>query len=200
MIIFNKIHSCDSAFTSGAANDGDTNLLLSVDPPEDTISLWVIIASSIAGLALVLVFVAYMLLQWKKRQNDNLWIVKHSELKFDDPLVVAGRGTFGMVLVAEYRGTQVAVKKVLPATSNDGASSGTMSMTNRGGGSTSFLFSGSTTLVMGTKKSHQAQMRTDFMNEMRQLAKLRHPCVTTIMGKLHIEAVPQVACRCSHSQ
>ena len=183
LIIFNEIHSCDSAFTSGAANDGDTNLLLSVDPPEDTISLWVIIASSIAGLALVLVFVAYMLLQWKKRQNDNLWIVKHSELKFDDPLVVAGRGTFGMVLVAEYRGTQVAVKKVLPATSNDGASSGTMSMTNRGGGSTSFLFSGTTTRGMVTKPNDKAQMRTDFMKEMRQLAKLRHPCVTTIMGK-----------------
>lgn len=36
------------------------------------------------------------------------------ELKFDDPPSILGRGTFGLVLLAEYRGTQVAVKRVIP--------------------------------------------------------------------------------------
>jgi len=36
------------------------------------------------------------------------------ELKFDEPPEIIGRGTFGLVLKAEYRGTEVAVKRVMP--------------------------------------------------------------------------------------
>ena len=46
--------------------------------------------------------------------STGLWAVKTSELKFEDPPVVIGRGTFGLVLLANYRGTQVAVKRVIP--------------------------------------------------------------------------------------
>lgn len=50
----------------------------------------------------------------KKKQADAVWNVKPSELNFDDPPEIVGRGTFGLVLLAEYRGTQVAVKRVIP--------------------------------------------------------------------------------------
>ncbi|KAL7536037.1 hypothetical protein ACHAXR_008680 [Thalassiosira sp. AJA248-18] len=50
----------------------------------------------------------------KRRMNMGLWAVKVSELQFDDPPIVIGRGTFGLVLLANYRGTQVAVKRVIP--------------------------------------------------------------------------------------
>ena len=183
-VIVNEIHSCDSAFRSGSANDGDNNVLLAVEPPEEKTSVWVIVGSSMAVLALLLVFVAYLLVQWKKRQNDNLWIVKHDQLKLGDPAEVAGRGTFGMVLVAEYRGTQVAVKKVLPATRDDSGTGSTMKVSGTfsgGAGLGSMSMLGSTLFAKGRTK--QVQMKADFMSEMRQLAKLRHPCVTTIMGK-----------------
>ena len=36
------------------------------------------------------------------------------ELYFDDPVEVIGQGSFGVVLLAEYRGTKVAIKRVLP--------------------------------------------------------------------------------------
>jgi len=36
-------------------------------------------------------------------------------LKFDDPREIAGRGTFGWVVKAEYRGTTVAVKRDIPS-------------------------------------------------------------------------------------
>ena len=50
----------------------------------------------------------------KKKQADAVWNVKPSELNFDDPPEIVGRGAFGLVLLAEYRGTQVAVKRVIP--------------------------------------------------------------------------------------
>lgn len=52
---------------------------------------------------------------WVMRTKaDSVWSVKSSELRFDDPPEILGRGTFGLVLLAEYRGTQVAVKRVIP--------------------------------------------------------------------------------------
>ena len=50
----------------------------------------------------------------KKKQADAVWEVKSSELMYADPPEIAGRGTFGLVLIAEYRGTKVAVKRVIP--------------------------------------------------------------------------------------
>jgi hypothetical protein len=50
----------------------------------------------------------------KRRQSDSVWIIDKSDLKFHDPPEIAGRGTFGLVVKAEYRGTTVAVKRVIP--------------------------------------------------------------------------------------
>ena len=46
---------------------------------------------------------------------DAIWEIDKEELKFDDPPEIAGRGTFGLVVKAEYRGTIVAVKRVIPS-------------------------------------------------------------------------------------
>ena len=43
------------------------------------------------------------------------WSVDFKELRFDEPPEIIGRGTFGLVLLANYRGTEVAVKRVLPS-------------------------------------------------------------------------------------
>mmetsp|Transcript_51963 Transcript_51963/g.108521 ORF Transcript_51963/g.108521 Transcript_51963/m.108521 type:complete len:1378 (-) Transcript_51963:103-4236(-) len=56
----------------------------------------------------------YMYILFERRKSDSLWVVRFAELRFDSPPLVLGRGTFGQVLQAEYRGTSVAVKRVLP--------------------------------------------------------------------------------------
>jgi serine/threonine protein kinase len=43
-----------------------------------------------------------------------MWQVNHEELHFSHPVEVIGQGAFGVVLLAEYRGTKVAIKRVLP--------------------------------------------------------------------------------------
>lgn len=50
----------------------------------------------------------------KRMMSDKVWQIKPQELGFDDPPEILGRGTFGLVLLAEYRGTEVAVKRVIP--------------------------------------------------------------------------------------
>jgi hypothetical protein len=50
----------------------------------------------------------------KRKQADSVWQIKSEELDFQEPPQVLARGTFGMVLLAEYRGTQMVVKQVLP--------------------------------------------------------------------------------------
>jgi len=43
------------------------------------------------------------------------WVIKRSELVMSDPPIVLGRGTYGLVVKAQYRDTEVAVKRVLPS-------------------------------------------------------------------------------------
>jgi len=56
----------------------------------------------------------YFYIEHKKKQADSVWAVKPSELHFTDPPETIGRGTFGLVVLAEYRGTMVAIKRVIP--------------------------------------------------------------------------------------
>ncbi|EKX31508.1 hypothetical protein GUITHDRAFT_83074, partial [Guillardia theta CCMP2712] len=101
--------------------------------------------STFGAAILIFIFLGWTYIGIKRKQSDSLWEVRRDELKFAEPIEVLGRGTFGIVLKAEYRGTNVAVKR----------------------------------LLMGDKHT---QMKHEFIEEMRLLSKLRHPCITTIMG------------------
>lgn len=68
-------------------------------------SVIVIIFICVAVLLLA-VQLGYSYLNYKKRQNDQLWHINVDELNFDDPVKVIGQGAFGVVVLAEYRGTQ----------------------------------------------------------------------------------------------
>eukprot|EP00526_Cylindrotheca_closterium_P002165 CAMPEP_0113655642 /NCGR_PEP_ID=MMETSP0017_2-20120614/29831_1 /TAXON_ID=2856 /ORGANISM="Cylindrotheca closterium" /LENGTH=930 /DNA_ID=CAMNT_0000568935 /DNA_START=231 /DNA_END=3019 /DNA_ORIENTATION=+ /assembly_acc=CAM_ASM_000147 len=83
------------------------------------------IASSVAVAILALFFAYY--LRWRRKKNDEAWQVNHEELHFSHPVEVVGQGAFGVVLLAEYRGTKVAIKRVLP-TQNVKSKSGSTSM------------------------------------------------------------------------
>lgn len=67
---------------------------------------------SILGL-LAVVMLGHIVIQHKNYINDLVWHVNADELHFDDPPVVIGEGAFGVVLLAQYRGTKVAIKKAL---------------------------------------------------------------------------------------
>lgn len=83
------------------------------------------IASSVALVILAQFFFCY--LRWRRKKNDEVWQVNHEELHFNHPVEVIGQGAFGVVLLAEYRGTKVAIKRVLPVQKIK-SRSGSMSM------------------------------------------------------------------------
>ena len=68
----------------------------------------------IIPLVFIVSVIAFVFIEYKRKKNDSVWRVKPSDLLFDDPPVVIGRGTFGLVLLSTYRGTTVAVKRVIP--------------------------------------------------------------------------------------
>jgi hypothetical protein len=63
---------------------------------------------------LVMGILVVLYLGYKKKQSDSVWHISVDELHFNDPPDVIGQGGFGVVILGEYRGTKVAVKRVLP--------------------------------------------------------------------------------------
>ena len=166
----------------------------------------------------------------RRRRMDLAWAVKKSELTYGDPPEVLGNGTFGSVLLAEYRGTQVAVKRVIPPNKNTSARDSFkeegQQISQLGMSTLSSLVPMEEGLTSSTQEVFQAEaeteteaetkntgeqngnspkrgrislnntkslfqrkssysydnLRKDFIEEMRQLSKLRHPCITTVMG------------------
>lgn len=133
----------------------------------------------------------HLYVAYKRKLADAVWEIKPTELKYDTPVVVIGRGTFGYVHLAEFRGTHVAVKRILPSQEakeiaenstevNPGLKSiapGMLRRARRSGTGT-----GTISQMSGKLTRTRKQLKHDFICEMRHLAKLRHPCITTVMG------------------
>ena len=96
----------------GLVDKRDPSICRKYDPVESTATK---LAASITPsvLALCALFVVIVLIR-KRKVEDSLWEIDPSELQFGNPPEVLGRGTFGLVVLAEYRGTHVAVKRVIP--------------------------------------------------------------------------------------
>jgi hypothetical protein len=92
----------------------DSTVCVKYDP-KDTSSNTLLVAVLVPVLLLISagIFV-FLYIERKHRVGDLMWQIKKDEIKFDDPPEIAGRGTFGLVVMAEYRGTVVAVKRVIP--------------------------------------------------------------------------------------
>eukprot|EP00980_Cylindrotheca_fusiformis_P000763 scaffold183_cov112-Cylindrotheca_fusiformis.AAC.2 len=96
-------------------NDGTPNIPPDSPPiPVEEGPQWThtILAPIVVALAAAIGI--FFFFERKRRQSDSLWYIKKEELKFANPPEVIGRGGFGLILRAEYRGTDVAVKRVLP--------------------------------------------------------------------------------------
>uniref|UniRef100_A0A7S1YFW9 Guanylate cyclase n=2 Tax=Grammatophora oceanica TaxID=210454 RepID=A0A7S1YFW9_9STRA len=187
---------CDQYF--GRTNDNSAALIAAILVP-------------IVVLMIAIIFYCIYRIHSKKH-GDALWIVKSSELEFQmvppevqepgepEPLVI-GQGSFGVVHLAEYRGTRVAVKKVIPPEIPQKKNASTEMVgpsnavdTNPGLQSMRTLYKGtvSTSPLKSSRqrKSRYEKLKEDFIVEMRQLAKLRHPNITTIIGAVVHEQEP----------
>ena len=182
LVIENIVESCDIAFKQSSGS------LIYVEVLREE-EVQRISVGAIVGIVLVLVLLIVLLMWYLNKQNakknDSLWKVRREELTFDDPPEVLGRGTFGLVLLAEYRGTKVAVKRAVPPLNkkmreksahfsfvdkNDGDDA----ETSVGIGSVSLSYNqdaGSSKM----SKNNWSKLKEDFISEMRILSKLRHP-------------------------
>ena len=202
------------------ADGTTTQPILKTAEVEDNTVIYLVIGFVCAGV--VAAILVYLFVRHKRKQSDSIWSVVPSELKFHQPPEVIGQGTFGLVVLAEYRGTQVAVKRVLPVVKGSKSKNG-KNLSGSGGsslGSENFFLSNilgrrdtsvtdgsghssevpdvESGIISGTFEtlSHkknwlpmannetklQRKLRANFIEEMRYLSKLRHPCVTTVMG------------------
>ena len=202
----------------------------------------VLFPSILIPLLLLGAFLVHLYIKRKRQQADSIWLINSADLLYDETPEILGRGTFGLVVRAEYRGTQVAVKRVIPPLSQtkDGsresvdqnrlgstqrlhASARFGSMLSRHSSEILRAHSGvhfefsrsrrldhasatsagvadgnhvkgnhtlssaeslndpSTRMTRVTSKQY-AKLKADFIKEMRLLSKLRHPCITTVMG------------------
>lgn len=189
----------------------------------------------IVGLVLAgILILAAVGLAWRRQnalsKSMALWTIDKHDIEYSDPIEVIGNGAFGEVLKGSYRGTEVAVKRVLPPTGHrPGFSSaiGTLSTkvfrprdkvpneNGRGGDEESGLSTNKSleeeekavnpglqsgfalkstssgrgsmsrnllSLRLMTHLGGYRKMKADFITEMRQLSRLRHPNITTTMG------------------
>ena len=142
-----------------------------------------------------------------------MWAIDASELTYDDPVYTLGKGTFGLVLRGYYRGTTVAVKKAIssekPADSGlrmshlPSAQSFTRGRKNSFNVARSSSVGGKVNLDASERGAHNeystqslCKLKNMFIEEMRKLAKLRHPYIVTIMGAVTHGDEPLLVMEC----
>lgn len=170
----------------------------------------IILVLSIA-LPLLLIFLLGYLYVKLKTCEKAFWLVNRSELHFDSPPRVIGQGSLGIVVLAQYRGTNVAVKQALTrhnysSNGTAGPRFGSIAIASVKATTTTSRheltpWSGSQTLPLEAESIHGSielhgkkskglvsnitSKTTDMkevIKEMRLMARLRHPNIATIMG------------------
>jgi guanylate cyclase len=139
----------------------------------------------------------------RSRASDNFWLIHEAEIMYSEPIEVLGRGSRCEVVLAKYRGTSVAVKlfkcsishtKSILTSESSGiwsrlAANGKHSL----GTISSSLISSATQTTIPTSTSLNGstgamithKVIPDFdklRNDVKNLARLRHPCLTTVIG------------------
>lgn len=168
----------------------------------DCVSYKVFLPALLVPIFVLLLVFVHCYVSYKRKLADSVWEVREKELLFDNPPKVIGVGTFGYVILAEYRGTQVsiprrnanayrvgilivqpffqvAVKRVLPPerrkdqpTRDIESNPGLRSVAY---GRARRMWASGNISQSTTKSFTPNQIKNDLVQEMRQLSKLRHP-------------------------
>mmetsp|Transcript_73488 Transcript_73488/g.239093 ORF Transcript_73488/g.239093 Transcript_73488/m.239093 type:complete len:915 (+) Transcript_73488:919-3663(+) len=232
-----RLHDAECRMVGTTREDGDKRLRVGagiqcgpLGKPDEDCRVWLgnwcvpaVLYICALPLILIAVFITHVYLLRVNRKKNNLsWLIDLSDIVFSDPEDVLGHGTLGRVLKAEWCGTDVAVKRVLPpggfvsypafgdplldrrmrsmpsSSRSSPHSSGDFVglevgdeevrtepigwMTPGCHTTISRRMSQCTRPSAFTTANSPAQLRLDFMEEMRLLSKLRHPCVLAVMG------------------
>eukprot|EP00045_Choanoeca_perplexa_P017593 m.257419 g.257419 ORF g.257419 m.257419 type:complete len:871 (-) comp17583_c1_seq15:2736-5348(-) len=183
---------CQDGFI--AMNDGCT--------PTST----VIVAVVLPLLALIGLAV-FLLLRWQQRRADREWQISKDDIVFDDPPQVLGRGAFGEVIKGTYNHSEVAVKRLVKPSKGirrknpskrARAQSQSSNMTDLKTGMATGRLGMETgrlgmTTVGGRSSSSQ---RASLLREMRTVSRLRHPCITSILGAVIDDKEPMFVMEC----
>lgn len=128
------------------------------------------------GACMVVVCIGVMMYmrQFERRNLETFWRIRKKEIIFAQPQVILGSGSFGQVLLASYRGTQVAVKRVIPnnQVKNDDVTDSAAVQ------NCSFPKSGKCSVP----SSHTQLGRKGLIDELKILTRLRHNNITTVVG------------------
>ncbi|CAB9514945.1 Ephrin type-B receptor 3 (Fragment) [Seminavis robusta] len=84
----------------------------SVEIGSSCISLAVLLPAIIVPIVVLLAIVITCIVIKNKVREDLLWKITKEEIAFGDPPTILGKGHFGAVYLASYRGAQVAVKQI----------------------------------------------------------------------------------------
>ena len=112
-----SIEACDTAFHESVLVDQPLIAIRFIERKFLPIT-GVTFAASVGLLGILSAYAFAVYRHYRRR--DPFWLVKLSDLEFSDPPVVLGRGTFGIVTKAVYRGTTVSVKRALPSAEQRG--------------------------------------------------------------------------------
>jgi len=225
-------------------DERDPNTCVKYDPNSQSKLVVVLVPTIVFALLLACAIWAYISIV-----HNSVWEVKLDELEFGDVPKVIGQGSFGMVLLAEYRGTKVAVKKVIPPEEKEKSQpriefntgkEGVILRTIQGdtemavgdvnpglrsmGVQKTLILSGSgsprrislrdlsvqssqdrsskgksAAQVLRLRNRKHEKMKREFVEEMRQLAKLRHPNITTTMGAVLSRTEPMLVMEYMHN-
>jgi hypothetical protein len=85
-----------------------------IEMAHSCVDITVLTCSVVIPLFLIIILGVYLHGLAKRKKADAVWEVKPSDLKIGETPFILGEGSFGLVVLADYRGTQVAVKRVLP--------------------------------------------------------------------------------------
>eukprot|EP00277_Geminigera_cryophila_P031941 CAMPEP_0173063384 /NCGR_PEP_ID=MMETSP1102-20130122/4355_1 /TAXON_ID=49646 /ORGANISM="Geminigera sp., Strain Caron Lab Isolate" /LENGTH=657 /DNA_ID=CAMNT_0013930183 /DNA_START=160 /DNA_END=2132 /DNA_ORIENTATION=+ len=76
--------------------------------------LAVLITIIVLPVLFALVVFGFSYIKVATKMADSIWEIQIEDLHFDTPTEILGRGTFGLVVAANYNTTRVAVKRVIP--------------------------------------------------------------------------------------
>ena len=168
----------------------------------------VLVTSIVLPLVALILLAIYFCAVQKRRKDDAIWEIDPEELEFSNPPESLGKGSFGQVVLANYRGTKVAVKTIRASSQKqkgahesvacvqDAMEKGTPQLSTKGeqppattrstdenrsrsrGGRWSRVLGGMRSSLTEKEKNQRAA----FIDEMRLLSKLRHPNITMYMG------------------
>lgn len=200
IVVTHRITSCDSAFDQVDPRfEGDLSMELDVEVNVfENNDQFVLIAAVVVPFILFASCLSYILL--RRRHTDSLWTIKASELDYghQEPKII-GRGSFGFVVLAEYHGTEVAVKRMW-TTRQKGDKDGWLERSKSFGTSSWKSSNGEVdveaglSFLMGARKKSGEVLNTDpdtrlyssqkkkFVEEIRVISQLRHPCIATMIG------------------